>query len=598
MSCPFSIKGHRAVKTAFCLSFLFLLVSSSIAVPSTPPDIGQLFREGEALLSRGETERALWRFKTLVTEFPKSTLCNEAKFRMGVCYTQLKRPKDAIRTLNELFSTFPAPPRMVQILTLLGDNYMELKDPVSALQWYGKALITPGSSGEELKKVIRSIIDSLDSEESFNSIESTYRGAYAGGYAKLKLAQLARRRGNEALARKHATELTKEYREIDYGPQLKDLFSSIPAAEKSKYILGVILPLSGIYRPFGEKALQAIQLAIKQTEIPGKTPLIALAVRDSKGDPGEAEKAVDELASREKPIGIIGALLTSTVERTAKRCQQVKIPLIILSQKEPLATRGDFLFQNSLTPSAQVGRLADFATRELELRTFSVFYPNSPYGHHFKKLFAERVARNGGQVIGSVAYPETQNDFSQEIKTFFRIKGGGQNDSASNQQRFAASLSVDGLFIPDTYDHAAEIMTQLEYYNVKGLTLLGTNAWNHPGLVSAAGRASEGSILVDAFVRTNSSSITEQFLREFRKAYSRDPGTLEALSYESAGLVRDLLRAKEISSPAQMKDEIRRIANFQGICGLRGFGENGTMIRDLSILRVHNGQIEVYSPSS
>src|SRR4030042_5074649 len=165
------------------LLFLFMLFLQSLAFaqPSSQPDVASLFREGEILLSKEDTERALWRFKRLITDFPKSPLLNEAKFRMGICYTQLKRPKEAIRILNELLPTFLAPVRMVQVFTLLGDNYFDLKDRLNALHWYGKGILVsgqpPGQSYDELKKKVRSIIDSYDSEEELNPIESLYREA-------------------------------------------------------------------------------------------------------------------------------------------------------------------------------------------------------------------------------------------------------------------------------------------------------------------------------------------------------------------------------------------------------------------------------------
>ena len=56
-----------------------------------------LFKDGEILLSKGETEKALWRFKSVVTDFPQSPLFNDAKFGMGVCYTARKKAKEAIR---------------------------------------------------------------------------------------------------------------------------------------------------------------------------------------------------------------------------------------------------------------------------------------------------------------------------------------------------------------------------------------------------------------------------------------------------------------------------------------------------------------------
>jgi ABC-type branched-subunit amino acid transport system substrate-binding protein len=592
------------------LSFLLLLFaqSSAFAQSSSQPDDASLFREGEIFLSKGDTERALWRFKSLITDFPKSPLLNEAKFRMGICYTQLKRPQDAIRIFNELLPTFLSPSRMVQVFSLLGDNHLELRDRLSALHWYGKAILVPGLpptlSHDELKKKVRFIIDTYDSRGELSQIESLYRGAYAGGYAKLKLAQLAKRQGNDTLARKILKELEKEYRGVEYGPLVKDLSESIPPAPKSKYTLGVILPLSGIQQPFGERALDGIQLAIpspppspQRGEGKGegdKIPLISLAIRDSKGSPWEAEKAVEELATREKVIAILGPLLSNTAERAAKKAQQMKVPLLTLSQKE---LKGDFIFQNSITPSDQVQTLVDFAIRDLDLQTYAVFYPNSPYGIHFKNLFIQEVSRRGGKVLGVVVYQEDQTDFSQEIKGFFKIETIQKSDSKKKKdEEYKAGFSVDGLFIPDAHDRVGAILSQMAYYDVKGLTFLGNSAWNGPGLISIGGVGAEGAIFVDTFFKEDSSPMVSHFVQEFRKNYQRDPEILEAFGYDGAKFLKDILQSKWIPSPLQLKEEIRQVQDFQGVSGLKGFGEDGKAIRTLTILRVHKGQIEKISP--
>jgi peptide subunit release factor 1 (eRF1) len=46
------------------------------------------------------------------------------------------------------------------------------------------------------------------------------------------------------------------------------------------------------------------------------------------------EKAVEELVKKEKVIAIIGPLLSMNVEKAARKAQQLKVPLITLSQKE------------------------------------------------------------------------------------------------------------------------------------------------------------------------------------------------------------------------------------------------------------------------
>jgi branched-chain amino acid transport system substrate-binding protein len=588
-------KRGRGWKLILCL--LPLLFIQGLVFAQAQPEDSVLFREGEILLSKGETEKALWRFKRLLTDFPKSPLSHEAKFRMGICYTQLKRPKEAIPILNELFSTFLSPARMAQVFTLLGDNHLELKDPFAALQWYGKGLLIPKQPDEELKKKIRSIIDHFDTEDELKQIENLYRGAYGGGYAKLKLAQMAKRRGNDLLAKNILTELEKEYRGIDYLAQVKDLSESISFPIQPKYSVGVILPLSGIHQPFGERVLQGIQLAMKEIDSRGKTPLLSLSIRDSKGNPLEAEKAVEELVTKEKVIGMIGPLLSITSDKAAKKAQQLKVPILILSQKELPTGKGEFVFQNSLTPSDQIQTLAGYAIKELELRTFAVFYPNSPYGLHFKNLFVQEVTRRGGRVLGIVVYQEEQTDFGQEIKTFFKIKTVQKEDSKRKKdEEFKPSFFVDGLFIPDTHDRAGLILSQMTFYNVEGLTFLGTNAWNGQSLLSIAGKSAEGATFVDAFFKRDPSPPVAHFLEEFQKVYQQEPETIEAIGYDGAKLLKEILLSKPIFSPLQLKEEIYRVQNFQGVSGLKGFGEDGKAIRTLNILRVIKGKIEQVVP--
>jgi ABC-type branched-subunit amino acid transport system substrate-binding protein len=546
------------------------------------------------LFARGDIERALWRFKSLITEHPRSPLVNEAKFRMGICYTQLKRPRDAIRILNELVPTFLAQPRMVQVFTLLGDNHLELKDRMNALLWYGKSLLTPGQPHEELRRKIRSIIETIETEEELNQVEVAHRGAYAGGYAKLKLAQMAKKMGYDSIARKILSELEKEYPKMDYVTQAKGLSDSIPISKRSKYSIGVILPLSGIHKSFGEKALQAIRLAFKEKEAQDRIPLVSLIIRDSKGNALEAEKAVEELAKAEKVIAILGPLLSAEVDRSAGRAQQFNVPLISLSQKEPAFGKGDFVFQNSLTPLDQMQHLTTFAVKELELRTFAVFYPNSPYGIHFKNLFNQEVARRGGRVAGMVAYHEEQTDFRQEIKGFFKVETAQkQEEPKKKEEEFKQGLSVDGLFIPDTHDRVGTILSQMAYYDIRGTTFLGTNAWNGPELIKMAGKGAEGAIFVDAFSKIPS---VKNFIDEFLREYQREPDTLEAICFDGAKLLREALQMGHPSSPSDLKDKLKKVISFNGVSGLKGFGEDGRAIRTLSILRVKNGRIEHFSP--
>jgi branched-chain amino acid transport system substrate-binding protein len=140
------------------------------------------------------------------------------------------------------------------------------------------------------------------------------------------------------------------------------------------------------------------------------------------------------------------------------------------------------------------------------------------------------------------------------------------------------------------------ILSQMAFFDVKG-TFLGTNLWNGPGLVSIGRKAAEGAIFVDTFLAKGPPSSVARFVEEFRSSFQRDPETLEALCYDGAKLIKEILQSKSVSSPLQMQEELRQVKNFQGVTGLKGFGEDGKSIRTLSILAVKKGQIERISPS-
>jgi branched-chain amino acid transport system substrate-binding protein len=594
------IPKSKMAKLLLCLLPLLFLEYSVLAQPQPQPQPEDtlLFRDGELLFSKGEVEKALWRFKTIVTDHPQSPLLNEAKFRMGLCYTHLKRPREAIRTLNELLPSFLSPSRMVHVFSLLGENCLELRDRFSALQWYGKGLLVPGQPQEGLKKKVRAIIDTLETEEDLKRAESLYRGAYGGGYAKWRLAQMAKRRGNDLLANTLMEEWEKEYPKTDYLSQSKEPAEPVSRPGKSKYTVGVILPLSGLHQPYGERVLQGIQLAIKELDTSGKGSFVSLVLKDSKGDPAEAEKAVEELVGKENAIAILGPLLGIELDRAAKKAQQLRVPMITFSQKELESDKNEFIFQNSLLPSDQIQTLVSFAVKTLELKSFGIFYPNSPYGLYFKNLFGQEVSRHGGKVLGAVAYQEEQTDFSHEIKGFFKIEAVKDQDSPRRRwgDEFQSGVTLDGLFIPDTHDRVGLILSQIAYYDIQGLTFLGTNAWNGPDLISVAGKSAAGAIFTDAFFKKNPSPSSLRFVETFRNGYQRDPETLEALGYDGARLLVEVLRSQPIASPVQMNEEISKIQNFQGVSGLKGFGEGGKPLRTFSILRVNKGQVEMVGP--
>jgi ABC-type branched-subunit amino acid transport system substrate-binding protein len=288
----------------------------------------------------------------------------------------------------------------------------------------------------------------------------------------------------------------EEFQDQPYYPQVEAFFERmkgefVPEAN----VIGCILPLSGGNRVYGIRSLLGIELAIHAFEPHYEGMPIKLVIRDSKSSPGEAETAVEELVDEEKAMAIIGPLLSVTSEAAAKRAQELEVPIITLTQREDVAEIGDFVFQNCLTNSQQVNALVSFAIDEMRLSRFAILYPRDLYGIKLTHLFIDAVMRRGGEIMGVQSYDNEQMDFGGQIKRLV----GLQDVKAQKGKKvdFEPVIEFDGLFIPDYSNRIGLIAPQLAYYNVIGITLLGTNAWNSPELVSEGGKYVDGSIFVD-----------------------------------------------------------------------------------------------------
>ncbi|MEK7841748.1 MAG: penicillin-binding protein activator, partial [Deltaproteobacteria bacterium] len=172
--------------------------------------------------------------------------------------------------------------------------------------------------------------------------------------------------------------------------------------------IGVILPLSGKYATFGEQALKGILLASGIFETKGQegkgtrrqdniqTANVEIIIKDTRDDPIASAKAVEYLALNENVVGIIGPLLTITSTDAAGKAQELKVPTIVLSQKEGITNAGDYIFRNFLLPSEQAKAIALYAINKLDCKKFAVLYPNSPYGTELANLFKEEVKKGKG----------------------------------------------------------------------------------------------------------------------------------------------------------------------------------------------------------
>jgi ABC-type branched-subunit amino acid transport system substrate-binding protein len=360
-------------------------------------------------------------------------------------------------------------------------------------------------------------------------------------------------------------------------PDARDLMAMIRQTLFKKDTIGCLLPLSGKYASYGEKALKGIQLAIQElSQTHGLK--FNMVIKDTRGDPEVAAACVDELAQT-RVAGIIGPLLA--VDAAGARAQELKIPLIALTQKEDFASSGEYLFSNFITPRMQVQTLAAYAFRTLGLKKVAILYPDESYGRLHMELFSEAAAEYGARLVETHAYDVNSTDFTDTLRKFTR-----KGDEPSKR----ATIDFEALFIPDGTSRINMILPQLAFNDIRDIVLLGTNLWHRQSLLDETKGYNRGAIITDGYFEHSRKFATVRFKNTFTHLYGESPGFLEAIFYDTAKILLSTAMDPSVDSRQRLKEALQEQRIFEGATGKTLFDETGAARKELFLITIQNNR--------
>jgi ABC-type branched-subunit amino acid transport system substrate-binding protein len=186
------------------------------------------------------------------------------------------------------------------------------------------------------------------------------------------------------------------------------------------------------------------------------------------------------------------------------------------------------------------------------------------------------------------SYNNKKTDFGKEIKL---LTGLNFQEEKTEENEAKPVIDFDALFIPDSHTRVSMIAPQLAFYDVTGIQLLGTNAWNSPKLFKMDSEYIEGAIFVDGFFQNSYYPAVRDFIDSFYVAYGREPTDMDALAYDAASIVVSILRGNDIEIRDDLRDRMLQLKDYQGITGKTSFLENGDVQKFLYVLMVRDNEI-------
>ena len=367
-----------------------------------------------------------------------------------------------------------------------------------------------------------------------------------------------------------------------------------PSSNKlNRNSLGCVLPLSGQYAAWGGKALDSILLSAGIFDKENKTSW-EIIVEDSGGLPEKTKAAIARLANDKNVMAIIAVTETAEATEAAREANKWKVPIILITSKEGVTSAGEYVFQHFLTPTQQIRALVQYAFDDLNCAIFSILYPHDDYGEEMVKIFRKEVEDLGGKVEKAISYSRKQTDFAEEINklTGRIVSSNSKANAKKNEPKESPPIEFEALFIPDSYSRVKMITSQLDFYNVKGFKLLGTSLWHSPELLKSDTENLDEAIFTDSFFIDGFYPETTNFVDAYYTAYSRKPENIEALSFDTAGIIFSILENKNIKTRQELAAGLIKMENYNGATGNIYFDSNRVAQKTPFLLRVKGGKFE------
>ena len=525
----------------------------------------------------------------MIAEYPDSPFVLDAKSQLLLTFFNEGKYQETIDRAVDVLKTTDSKTFALNTYLLIGDSYLAIGSFAEALDAYLAAFSHLDDKKEEsvIVKIetasngidAKAIIDLLFRYEGVIPVQGLI---YRLGLSKFKVKKYED-------AKNLLSEAMKRYPKHKNYQKSKELIGEI---DKTfifrRHTLGCLLPLSGPYKVYGDMMLRCIELALARFASQNDNPQIKLIIKDTESDSDKAVLAVKEL-SNERVGAILGPVSAS--EAAALQAQRERIPIITFSQKEDITDMGDYVFRNFITPKSQIKTLVSYAMDNLGLTRYAILHPDDKYGILFKSLFQQEVDTYGGEIVGVESYQAGQTDFAEIIKKISGLNRETLENSEKREHRSVVKpmdlvLDFEAIFIPDGPSTSGLIIPQLAFYDVVDVKLLGTNIWHSNRLIEMAQQFVQNAIMVDGFFAESQSQQVKDFVGNFESAFNETPGFIEAVAYDTAMMLFQLISRKDIQSRIELKNELMNLQNFDGVTGITSFDVSGDAQKDLYILQI------------
>ncbi len=580
----------------------------------------------------GQNDQAALAYQKLLDEHPSSSFAGEARKRVTALYLNSGQYEMAVKSLGNMLERSQRPEEKARLRILMGRAQMGLKNRIQAMDLLIRAARETDDpvDRDEAQRLIKANIKDMSLEE-LSQARTLYGNQYPGGLVAYVMAyryfegqetEKAREAIDYFLSNFSSDELYLDGQalkaSIESGspppvlslPTLAEIPETAPgpavpvtetplipagpstAAYRSRD-LACLMPLTGTpAAKYGQQVLQGLRLAFANFQAQTDGFRANLVVHDTQGDSEKAKELLRQIAGQESVIGVIGPLTSKVSGELAPLAEELKMPMLAISQKEGLGGQGSHVFRLFLTPQAQAQAVARYAVQVLGMNKLAILHPEDAYGNKMRDYFWDETARLGGEVVGVQGYNPKDTDFSAQIQSLAGV-GAAQRQVKAGRK---VNVHFDAVFIPDSYRAVAMIAPQFAYHDITTVRLLGTSLWHTPRLIEAAARYTQRCVIPTAFFSGSERPEVQRFLELYRTETGQEdaePDQFVAYGYDAAMLMLTLMDRDHASEREQVVQALHSMPPYPGVTARFNFGDDGEYKSEPTLLTIEGEEFKM-----
>lgn len=593
------------------------LIEQFLDQSNTPAFIEQFsFLHAIALEVEGQFNQAIPTLEQFLEEFPGSTLAHDARLRLGTLYTEVQQPKRAVSILSRVLDLSSDEILRTEALYRLCLAYESSGEYLRAIE---TALHHAEQSGADTRRDLLDYVQHLIlekmNEPSLSEVLDAFPGTSPGDLALIRLIEFHKSRDDNTLAKRNIHAFLQRFPDHPYVRTATALLQTVTAGIKAhRHVIAATLPFSGKMKHFGTETFNGIRLALEEDETFGRSGDVGLVVKDSALPSAQLRHDVSQLLDEFAPIALIGPLLTREVQLLADAPDFASVPFITPTATLPNVKQfGRYWFSSAMTLSLQINRLVDYAMQHFGYTRFCILAPKTPHGKKLLHMFQQAAVQNGGEVIAAEWYQPGTTDASRQIirmkETVLSLYGGmlplapeepinpensvvtedkGPGDGNEEDVPLVYTPGFDALFLPGHPTDVAFLAAQLAFFDVN-VPLLGTNAWNHPNLLTWGRSSIDGGLFGDALFLETADPKTRRFITAYRERFRSDPSIFAVQGYDAMHVVLDTIHRGATTGP-DVRIQLFVRHDLPTLGGLEKFDEGGILTRKVYMIQIQNGR--------